>query len=609
MENRDENHIPGTDFIFKQDIRESDNLRTDGDIVLVPQPTNSPNDPLNWSKPRKYWHMLLVLIVTGLTAATSNSASAAQNSLVDEYGFSWGVFNTGAGVLFIGIGYWTLLSSPSVFLWGSRINYIVGLLLGIIGAAWYANVKTNSDAIWSQLFAGASEAVAEAVAQLSLTQIFFQHQASEALGLYILATSVGTFLGPMIGGYAADNLGWQWVGYLGLITSGFMLVVVYFGLEETYFDRKHYELCHPSPVVQRAAAHTVLEDTNLVGEKKAHGEKPGQEEHHFHPTLIPSSLSAEQSRITTTYDDSVISDSHLEKAEYVDPPKSYWKRIALITPAVNLKGWGFKQYAHRLWLTLRVFSFPAVIYSGLQWGAQDAWLTFYITAEDDYWADAPWHYSDAGVAIMNIPTLIGAVIGCFYGSYCADWFVLWMAHRNKGVREAESRLYFLLLPGLIAPAGMFLFGIGTEHGWSWPLPYVGLGFIGFGWGCAGDISMSYLVDCYPEMVLEGMVGVSVINNTLGMIFSFVCDTWMDASGPQNTFIAIGVLEFFFMVIMSIPMIIWGKSCRKWTRGMYYSFIDARDNLDKYPQTQGDVSAESCSVSSCAGESDHPTTAK
>lgn len=49
-----------------------------------------------------------------------------------------------------------------------------------------------------------------------------------------------------------------------------------------------------------------------------------------------------------------------------EKPKTYWQRIAIITPAANLSGWGFKQYYRRLFHTLRVFSFPAVIYSGIQ---------------------------------------------------------------------------------------------------------------------------------------------------------------------------------------------------------------------------------------------------
>lgn len=80
---------------------------------------------------------------------------------------------------------------------------------------------------------------------------------------------------------------------------------------------------------------------------------------------------------------------------------------------------------------------------------------------------------------MNVPCLIGAVIGCFYGGVMSDAFVMWAAKRNGGIKEAESRLYFMFLAGFLGPIGMLLFGIGTANGWSWPVPYVGLGFIGF----------------------------------------------------------------------------------------------------------------------------------
>jgi len=176
---------------------------------------------------------------------------------------------------------------------------------------------------------------------------------------------------------------------------------------------------------------------------------------------------------------------------------------------------------------------------------------------------------------MNLPCLIGAVIGCLYAGPFSDWFVMWMARRNGGVKEAETRLWFGLANLIISPAGLILFGVGTGQGWSWGRPYLGLGFIGFGWGCSGDIAMSYLVDCYPDMVLEGMVGVAVINNTLGMIFTFACESWLTASGVQNTYIAIGVLEFVF-VLTSVPLIIYGKRIRIWTAPSYKKFLELRD---------------------------------
>jgi MFS family permease len=537
--------LPGTSYLTESDNHnETSHLLRQGDIVLSPQPTTSPNDPLNWSLPRKYWHAFLVCFVTGLTAATSNDAGSTQYGQNADLNISYNAMNTAAGVLFIGIGYWTLLMSPAAWLYGRRITYLVCMILGILGAIWLAQIKTTNDSVFNQLFVGASEACAEANVQLSLSDLFFQHQRGTVIGVYVLATSIGTYLAPLIGGYIADsNEGWRWVGWWSVIISCGTLVVLFFTLEETAFERP--KMNQPDQITERELQPR-KESNDPQTEKSALDRSPSD------PSVLPS-------------------------AEYYDKPKTYWQRIRLITPAPNLIGFGFKQYFMRLLHTLRIFSFPAVIYSGIQWGAQDAWLTFYLTLEEENWTSAPWNYSDVGSGIMNVPCLIGALIGCFYGGYLSDKFVYWRAKCRGGIREAEDRLWLIYACAIFSPAGMLLFGIGTAQSWSWHAPYVGLGLIGFGWGCAGDLSMSYLMDAYPEMVLEGMVGVAVINNTIGCIFTFATSPWLTASGTQNTMIAVGVLDFVF-IMLTVPMMIWGKSARRWTRGRYEEFIRIRDSF-------------------------------
>jgi len=486
--------IPGTTRLFEEpDQAATSHLKKHGDIILSPQPTNSPNDPLNWSLPRRCWHAVLLCFITALTAATSNDAGSAQDGMNADLNISYNAMNTGAGVLFLGIGYFTLLISPAAWLYGRRITFLICMALGVIGAIWFAKVQTTEDSIWNQLFVGASEACAEANVQLSLSEVFFQHQRGAVLGVYVLSTSIGTYLGPLIAGFIADRIGWRWIGWLSVIISCCTIVVLFFTLEETLFDRSAYDAGTIDGVHQTT----------------------GNPDHHISP---------EQEKT-----------AHLDKTSSPDVPaesipekkKTYWQRIQLITLAPNVIGTGAHQYLTRLLHTLRVFTFPAVLYSGLQWGAQDAWLTFYLTLEETNWYDPPWNYGDVGVGIMNIPCLIGAVIGCFWGGWLSDVFVEWYAKRfRNGIREAEDRLWMIYPCAVISPLGMFLFGIGTAYGWNWPVPYVGLGFIGFGWGCAGDLSMAYLMDAYPEMVLEGMVGVSVVNNTLACLFTFTASLWL-----------------------------------------------------------------------------------
>jgi MFS family permease len=537
--------IPGTTRLVEEpDHVSTSHLKKHGDIILSPQPTNSPNDPLNWSLPRRCWHAVLLCFITALTAATSNDAGSAQDGMNTDLGISYNAMNTGAGVLFIGIGYFTLLISPAAWLYGRRITYLVCMALGVIGAIWLAKVQSTEDSIWNQLFVGASEACAEANVQLSLSEVFYQHQRGAVLGVYVLSTSIGTYLGPLIAGFVADRIGWRWIGWLSVIISCGTIVVLFFTMEETLFDRSAYDVGTIDGVHQTTGnpEHTPENEKN-ADLNKAHS-----------PSDVP--------------------------AESTEKKKTYWQRIQLITLAPNVVGTGFKQYLTRLLHTLRVFTFPAVLYSGLQWGAQDAWLTFYLTLEENNWYDDPWDYGDVGVGLMNIPCLIGAVIGCFWGGWMSDLFVEWYAKRfRNGIREAEDRLWMMYPVAAISPVGMLLFGIGTAYGWSWHVPYVGLGFIGFGWGCAGDLSMAYLMDAYPEMVLEGMVGVSVVNNSLACVFTFIASLWLGAGvdSTRNCMIEIAVLDFVF-VMLTVPMMFYGKKCRRWTLKRYEEFVRIRDTL-------------------------------
>ncbi|KAI0017859.1 major facilitator superfamily domain-containing protein [Xylariomycetidae sp. FL0641] len=561
--------LPGTRRLFDENgsvLTADEGLLRHGDIVLIPQPTDSPNDPLNWSLPRKTWHTALVCFTVALTAATSNIAGSAADGVKEDYGWGYSYFNTGAAVLFIGIGYWTLLSSPGVHLYGRRILYLVCMVWGFVGNIWFARLQTTADIVWTQLFVGASESVAEAAVQLSLLDIWFEHQNGTSLGFYTLATSIGTYLGPLIAGYIADSfLGWRWIGYFSAIVSGGTFFLLLLTLEETEFHRERFLLQpHSSNDPARDPEKTAAGSDGLVSRGGAAPETQGggddltEKRHRLHPQTMAE---VELNRQSVSY----------------ARPKTIWQRLRIITPAPNLQGLGLRQYLNRLWHTMRVFSFPAVWFAGLQWGVQNICLSFYLTVEEDNWYGPPWNYGDVAVGNMNIPSIIGSIIGCVYGGYFSDKFMIFMTRRNRGIMESEYRLYLMALCVIVFPAGMLLFGIGSAHGWDWPVPYVGLGFIGFGYGCAGDLSLTYLADSYPDMVLEGMVGVAVINNTLAMIFTFVASYWL-ATGIQDCFIELAVVSFVIMAL-SFPMIYWGKAARRWTRGRYLMFLEIRDGLD------------------------------
>lgn len=560
----DDDYIPGTTTVFTSNDAcsvDSKNLalkRNKRGVILMPQPTNSPNDPLNWLGWRKAWHTAILCVITGLTAAIANDAGAAQDSLNQIYGISYDAMNTGAGVLFLFIGWSCIFLAPASSLYGRRISYLFCLVCGVLGSVWFALSRRTADTTWSQAIVGISEACAEAQVQQSISDIFFQHQLGLVLTIYILATSTGSFLGPLFAHLIAEEQTFRWVGWWGAIITGGLLIVVLVSCEETVFDRSAYSTVF-------AGADASPQQSVASGKEKNTGSSSGDN------SLVFANEKDHIATIATT------GELKASVANQPDEPKNYWARVAIVTPSPYLVGYGFKQYIQRFFLYFKVFGFPAVWLSGILWGLQDAYMTFFLTTQDTYFSEDPWNYSETGIAIMNVATLVGSILGCLMSGLVSDYHVLYIAKRKGGILEPEYRLWLLFVTLVVSPLGLILFGVGADRSWNPVAIYAGLGMIGFGWGLIGDTAMSYLMDCYPGIVIQGMVCVLIINNTLACIFTFVCLLWLDSAGTANTYIALAVIDFVSIACI-VPTLYWGKTWRKRSKGLYVSLMELTQGM-------------------------------
>jgi hypothetical protein len=60
-------------------------LKRDGHIVLQPQPSDSPNDPLNWSPKHKYLLAILLIITMVTVGGTHGMLSTGYRKIADQY--------------------------------------------------------------------------------------------------------------------------------------------------------------------------------------------------------------------------------------------------------------------------------------------------------------------------------------------------------------------------------------------------------------------------------------------------------------------------------------------------------------------------------------------
>ncbi|RYP47960.1 hypothetical protein DL768_006057 [Monosporascus sp. mg162] len=80
-------------------------LKKDGDIILVPQPSDSPNDPLNWSSAWKSSQMLMLAFSSGVTIALGPMISPGLVIISEQYDVdpdTVSAFMVGTIVLFTG---------------------------------------------------------------------------------------------------------------------------------------------------------------------------------------------------------------------------------------------------------------------------------------------------------------------------------------------------------------------------------------------------------------------------------------------------------------------------------------------------------------------------
>lgn len=512
-------------------------VKTRFGVILFPQPTNSVNDPLNWTTRRKALHTSILLLVTAFAAAVANDSSAPVDSINAVTGIPYSTLNNSAGLLFIAIGFSTWLYSPFDTLLGRKSVLLFGMIFAIFGSLWYAKMQNDGDSYGSQLLIGFSFGSVDAHVQLCLASVFYRHHLGAIITIYNLAYSLGTYIGPLAANYISKLHGFQWVGWSGMISAVVILVIILL-----FFEENSFKYSNQLDQVGDLTLNLGLIQNGVMSNDESN------------ETLLQG---------------------------FGDEKWSYWERLQ-----------PFKEYQHQtitaflinysklLMIPIRCLQFPPVIFSGCICGLQNAILTFYLTTQDTELYDPPFNFSESRIALMNITCIIGSVIGCLYAGSMTDYFILWMARKNKGIVQSEYRLYFSFLSGTIGAVGLLMFGIGIARDSNWRVFYVGLGFISYMFSSSNNLAMLYVMDTYRELTLETLVGVAFINNIIGCVFTFACSPWLNASGTQNTYIALAIITLAVMYSSGI-FIHFGHSWRKSTHALYVRLVERKAMIHNY----------------------------
>ncbi|OQU98973.1 hypothetical protein CLAIMM_04681 [Cladophialophora immunda] len=518
--------IPGT--VHLVDLQHTLHFRhakgDTSDIVLVPAPSDDPEDPLNWTPRRKLLSIICICAYTFFTSLASSTIFSVLVPLATQTGVSISTLVEGTGYMFLFFAWGLLVWQPASFRFGRRIVCLISCL-GTIGTSiWSVHISTNGQWIARCIVTGFFQAPIEALPETVINDVFFTHERGFYMGLYVLSVIGANSFTPVISGFIAEYQGWQWVFYWPAIFFGFLMVFLFLLLEETSYIRKTPGTSTES--LPRSSDPAVVSDS----EKN------------------PAAHSVTAS----------------ESGEVHHVRKTYWQKLSIFHYYPGQSIW-----EHDI-RSLKYLSWPVIFYAGFSYGSYLIWYNVFNNTASLVLSAPPYNFSSSMVGLSFLAAALGSIVGCVFSGPFSDWLTLKLARRNNGIMEAEQRLLPFAICVLLVPGCLILWGVGAAHEIHWFGLLVSNFFLTVTLVFGGTLSINYMVDSYHEIMGDAIVSIILVRNTMYFAVSYGLTPWLDM-GYQNCFIS---AAFIGMVACSvfIIMIFFGKKFRTQSADKYWKIV-------------------------------------
>ncbi|KAM0531419.1 hypothetical protein ACHAPW_003580 [Verticillium nonalfalfae] len=509
---QDELHIevvPGTEVmadVLKHELIKSEH----SSVVLVPQPSQDPHDPLNWKASWKWSVSGAVSLMTFTQGFAPLSLASMFPYLIRDYESNLEDVIQFTGVTILILGFSNFLWAPIMSSFGRRPVFITSQLVCLASHVLRARATTYGSFMGACVLNGIGAGPSETLQPQVIADIYFLHDRGRWNTLYWVVYMGSLMIAPVIAGPMADHVGWQNFWWLNVAMTAASIVYAFFGFPETMWTR--------AQPAQDAVTIEVAEQTVTPAE----------------PTVM---------------------DPFLGKGA---PSKQQWK---LFQPNSS----PLKTIWFDLWTPWKLFGFPIVLFSSFvaSWSCS-SFLILNLT-QSQVFAAPPYNMSSQSIGFLNLAVLVGALIGLVIAGPFSDWVSARATARNNGIREPEMRLPAMIPFVIIMVFGNIITAVGYQNHWAWPVIVV-LGYTSAGIQVAAlpSIASTYAIDCYKPVTGPLMVAITVNKNVWGYGMGKFITPWTIKSGFIPVFMTNMALTVFWCGL-GVVFYFHGKTFRRWTR--------------------------------------------
>ncbi|KAI8169152.1 putative MFS-type transporter [Colletotrichum sp. SAR 10_70] len=510
----------------------------ENDIVLIPRPSEDPEDPLNWTRKRKLLATSCVVLYTIMIAIPSSAVYSVVTPIRKATGLSLADINNGTGIMFLFYGWGCVIWQPLALQYGKRPAYLASLAANIIILATAPMCTTKHTYLASRILLGLFGAPVESLCEISITDIWFAHQRPKYLALYGWGLSMTGKLAPMLSGFINVGMGWKWTLWWCAIFNGIALVYCFLFMEETNYDRPARLEDHGAPVIseaQRTESATGSEEESKVANTT---EKQGA------PTTNPV-------------------DSETGQVMY--PRKTFIQKLGIKDkPRPN-------RMLDIALGALRGFTYPSVVYAGLMYGANNLVWSGVQNATTGTVYTTMYGFSTAGVAGAYAGGVLGTIIGGYYCGKVGKILTIRLARRNNGISESEHSLWLFAASMFLVPFSMILYGLGVAYHIHWMGLIISQFTLAINNALAVAGSLGYAIASYPQLSGDMITTCVIIRNTMSFAINYGITPWLNHMGYRDTFITVGAIGFVWNASIFV-MTRYGRKMREKSAERYWKDV-------------------------------------
>ncbi|OAA61815.1 Major facilitator superfamily domain, general substrate transporter [Niveomyces insectorum RCEF 264] len=548
--------VPGTVHIQRdaeRRIRHTSQLKhgtgRHADLVLAPQPSDSPNDPLNWSKTRKIFTSIFLSAGTGLMAGTHNFVNPANVTLAKIFHTKANTVSQSVSVVLLTLGVSAVLTSPAARIWGKRPVLLLSNLVAIVGYVIVAASGPNIVALFvGRGIHGLGIAGLEYLVSSSVGDLFYVHERGSHLALWHYALSGGNALGQPIGTAILSAQGWRWPFIWAVVVFAVYTIVLFFTCPETTYNRQSQ--------LDIDIKEEIMDDSSSENYKSA--DAPLRSDENGRPPkgarvgerveIPPRDLDDPEKAVGATTVDAA--SSIVQEAKH-----SYWH---------GLRVYNGRFSDESFWLALitpwSAFLLPAVSWAALSYGWSVAVAASFSVGLSNIFTKPPYNFTSNQVGLTVFSSFVGATLGNAIPGPISDWLVSYMSTKNNGIYEPEFRVVLSLPSLFLGLLGFWGFGWSLEARAHFMIPVFFYGLAIFAGSINSLISNTYLLDCHRAQAQDGYAAVTIFRGVSSFVMTFVINTWIERSGYKVVYFWIGAVHGLSCVI-GMFLYFFGKKIR------------------------------------------------